>query len=93
MYFKLSILFAVAAFWRNRGAEAQNTCCPNGLYSGDIADACSPTNPGYGNGQCWEQFEINCDNSFSGVETNVYYMDGSNGAEGKLFSMLPWFWY
>jgi hypothetical protein len=89
MFFKLSLLFVVAAVWRNRGADAQITCCTNGLYSGDIADACSPANPTYGDGFCWEQFEINCDKSFEGIETDVYYMDPSKGAEGESCNTHP----
>jgi hypothetical protein len=34
-------------------------CCPNGVFTGDISEACVLT-PGYGDGQCFGQYQINC---------------------------------
>jgi hypothetical protein len=35
-------------------------CCPNGIFTDDLANACQPGNPLYGDGQCYGQYQINC---------------------------------
>jgi hypothetical protein len=41
-------------------------CCHNGFYQGDIAKACSPSNPTYGDGQCYQRYQISCNQAFPG---------------------------
>jgi hypothetical protein len=35
-------------------------CCSNGVFTGDLAEACSEEHPLYGDGQCYGQYQINC---------------------------------
>jgi hypothetical protein len=35
-------------------------CCPNGIYTGELADVCGGVNTDDGNGQCYNGFEIQC---------------------------------
>jgi hypothetical protein len=43
-------------------------CCPNGVFTGDISEACVLT-PGYGDGQCFGQYQINCFDAYLSEQT------------------------
>jgi hypothetical protein len=61
---------------------AAQTCCPNGVYTDNISLACSASDPTYGNGQCYNQFEISCGQEFVGGATNVAGLNPDQGLGG-----------
>jgi hypothetical protein len=55
---------------------AQSTCCPNGIFTGDINTACSASNPTLGQGQCYKGYQIICE--------EIEYQDQTNAAEFEI---------
>jgi hypothetical protein len=57
------------------GAVSAQSCCPNGVYTGNIADACGSNNNG--DGQCYDNFQIRCTGGY--LSSNIrkgYLNDG-----------------
>jgi hypothetical protein len=46
---------------------------------GNLKDACSPTNLLYGDGECWEGYQIDCQGGYSIYDTQITYYTLVNG--------------
>jgi hypothetical protein len=59
---------ALAAVGVTAAPTARAACCPNGVYTGNIANACSTGKPG--DGMCWNNFQIQCNQTYAFVGFN-----------------------
>jgi hypothetical protein len=55
------------------GAVFAQSCCPNGTYTGNLADACSSNKNG--DGQCYDNFQIQCTGGYLGLNIKGYIND------------------